>query len=699
MSVYSSSRVRTGGSSPRHGSRVDDGPIAEFVKVIDNTPSGAWQKRATAFENLIKQIPEGSDYYSGPSPIWYNNPPTLRHLANPLSELLKDPRSTVVKRTCGSLLALFSRCQADARYLFKDLMPTVLSVHAQTVQVIRQAVQYMVMEAIPEVPCKMVMPLWMERLKIDKSRTVRDACALYLGHALQCWTDEGYLTDEIWMQVGKCLISSLRDPSPSVRTNIKAALEIMQRMQPMIYDNLMNDPDGLPAKDPKLSRWLHNLGQGHNPDTEELSIMSRISYNSDIRGGGGSRRMGSSGASVGSHTPRRAMPSPRTDPHSSQIPSHIALGRRSSPLTLPPTSSGGSVNGGAGHYSSSSSVGRKPAGLSAPPMRRADLMSRRPDNSTNNHGGTAMTISIPGTPKGAGAPVNTSTDTVPSPLEDPVSPIPTEKSGIGITPEQASDDMLIPHATLSGDGAEEAASSPTAFPADLGVPALRETMQGSSDRKSTPSKPSSAVDTSMESKSSLPPRSSNAVNTSATVNNNNANMAELSQRRSRNSVLIQQRLRMSSFSANDHDDDTPVGAERGPNGAKTVKPPKVPNNNNSSSNSKSGGSTDSAAPMAAVVAALPASPSAVPPPEHMVIAIRLLKAHKAHVDAIMETLRIEMDTLRDFDRLLEEPGRPTEDEVLDYFESVGLCLEQRTMAGVQMQEELDRVSRGEPPNE
>ena len=85
-------------------------------------------------------------------------------------------------------------------------------------------------------------------------------------------------------------------------------------------------------------------------------------------------------------------------------------------------------------------------------------------------------------------------------------------------------------------------------------------------------------------------------------------------------------------------------------------------------------------------------------PEHMLIAIRLLRAHKEHVDNIMETLKEEMDKLRDFDRLLEEPGRPNEEEVLDYFESVGLYLDQRTEAVSLLQREMDRISRGQPPS-
>jgi len=215
--------------------------------------------------------------------------------------------------------------------------------------------------------------------------------------------------------------------------------------------------------------------------------------------------------------------------------------------------------------------------------------------------------------------------------------------------------------SASAGGGEEG------FPSDLGVPGLRS--QGAGGDADL--------------------RQSGSGSAAASLNNRASTDAmEISKRRNRNSVLIQQRLRMSSSSALNHvDDDT---------AADDLDDPKENVNGQAQNFSTAPNKADPA--QAAVAAALTAN-GAVPPPEHMIIAIRLLKAHKAHVDAIMETLRVEMDTLRDFDRLLEEPGRPTEDEVLDYFESVGLCLEQRTVAGVRMQEELDRVSRGEPPAE
>ena len=86
------------------------------------------------------------------------------------------------------------------------------------------------------------------------------------------------------------------------------------------------------------------------------------------------------------------------------------------------------------------------------------------------------------------------------------------------------------------------------------------------------------------------------------------------------------------------------------------------------------------------------SPTALP--EHYVIAEQLLRVHKTHVDQIMETLKIEMDTLRDFEQTMEQEQAPSPDEVLDYFESVGLCLDQRTTAGNIMQREMDRISKG-----
>jgi hypothetical protein len=165
-----------------------------------------------------------------------------------------------------------------------------------------------------------------------------------------------------------------------------------------------------------------------------------------------------------------------------------------------------------------------------------------------------------------------------------------------------------------------------------------------------------------------------------------ASMHELkkhaSRRRSRNSILMQERFRTSSSrelnssiisstvveetSSGDNENTIPNGDS--PHRPATASPKEVPSSTQSSQSTA---------------------------PEHIVIAIRLLRAHKSHVDQIMETLKLEMDTLRDFDRLLEEPGRPSEEELINYYESVDLCLEQRQMAGVELRNEMNRISAGD----
>jgi hypothetical protein len=73
-----------------------------------------------------------------------------------------------------------------------------------------------------------------------------------------------------------------------------------------------------------------------------------------------------------------------------------------------------------------------------------------------------------------------------------------------------------------------------------------------------------------------------------------------------------------------------------------------------------------------------------------------LEAHKKHVDIIMETLKVEMDALKEFEMVMlnKDPLRPTEDEVLEYFESVGLCVAQRAKAGTILQKKMDKISSG-----
>lgn len=267
----------------------------------------------------------------------------------------------------------------------------------------------------------------------------------------------------------------------------------------------------------------------------------------------------------------------------------------------------------------------------------------------------------------------------------------------------------------------ETDESTPSFPSDLNITSWRETIQKSVDNSKTDSRYKEYLTSPADTKSATvtaatvstpetpagfqPTASTMAIlakgngKTAAVKNEEKVGedgqnissveaLRKFSKRRSRSSLRIQERLRMStSMEDDDYGPTTSVIQKRSDEENNIPNP--VPAPMSSSKPPVFPSSKDAETAPAPVQQA----------PEHMVIAIRLLRAHKEHVDSIMETLRIEMDTLRDFDRLLEQAGRPTEEEVLDYYESVGLCLEQRSAAGARLQQELDRVSRGEPPME
>lgn len=542
--MYRSPRAR---SSPQQlRKEIPEGPIHDFWTVIEHTPAENWTTRVDAFRILVANIPEGSQYSQG-GEAWYNSPPILRHLAIPLQDLIRDARSTVVKQTCEAAEELFAKCQIDARYLLKDIMPTILAVHGQTVQVIRNYVQSLVVNSLPVVPCKMAMPIWLERLKSDKSRSIREACALYLGIALEEWNQEGYLSDDIWNQVGSCLVKALRDKDPNVRLNAKRALEKVCFNRSDIFQRLMNNEDLL--RDARVRRTMGRIESGESANDDVSIASSRF---------------------------------------------------------------GGSV----------SSRNYRPAST--------------PTSAAKGYGGNGT----------------------------------------------SSSSRAVPRTIVGGMGGASAASTPTAIPAPkprggggglgppvrLAQPFKRAVESPSPPDRFFPSTPSSdkAVGESFDTVDSELPIIANK--------NELQKVAQSKRETSRRSSLLMERM-----------------ARSGSNLTSTTP-------NLLSQESQDSTIEDLLEPSESAEQEVP-SPRIVTvgshSPEHHQIAEELLEAHKNHVDQIMETLKLEMDVLKDFEQLLiDEGNHPTEEEVLDYFESVGLCLDQRTQAGNILRKAMNRISKG-----
>ena len=95
-----------------------------------------------------------------------------------------------------------------------------------------------------------------------------------------------------------------------------------------------------------------------------------------------------------------------------------------------------------------------------------------------------------------------------------------------------------------------------------------------------------------------------------------------------------------------------------------------------------------------------------PSTESSLVATQLLTAHKSYIDELMESLRQEMEVVRDFEALLlngiSENGSGsvggesiTEDDVLRYFETVHGFLDRNTENGKNLKQAMEGVTKAD----
>jgi len=276
-----------------NGNMIDHEPIDSFISDLEAIPTDEWRARTLAFESLTSQLPDAPVSQSSSSIIpWYKSATALRRLNQPISSLLLDARSTVAKHTCQHLAFLVQRTMALSpqnadicKYLLKDLLPSILGLHAQTVKTIRSYALDMIAVIIPSCRFKSGLPVLLERLRKDKSRDVREACVQYLFLILRHWTKdmflhtsdhsavssissggetrsrsrkEDYLTKSICVHIGNGIARALMDSSQSVRKEATGAFELFRCRYPDLWNQIVQKQDGILSKDPRLRKKILN---------------------------------------------------------------------------------------------------------------------------------------------------------------------------------------------------------------------------------------------------------------------------------------------------------------------------------------------------------------------------------------------------------------------------------------------------------
>jgi len=240
--------------------------IEAFCALVETVPVDQWKKRTAALDSLVATI------------VKEPTTPSLVAMAPSLSQLLKDPRSTVVKLTCASLKDLFSNNQqhhysTNKNYslLLETMFPDVLDIAALTSTVIRQQVQDMAVHALLHSSCPDVLiAILLHRLhatKLSKSKTVREACVLYLTTTLL--EQHSMIEDNVLETVAHQLVSVLRDPTPSVLNQARKGLKVVRENRPPVWEHVVLH-DEVGKSDLKLQTVLLKSLQEPTVSLEEL---------------------------------------------------------------------------------------------------------------------------------------------------------------------------------------------------------------------------------------------------------------------------------------------------------------------------------------------------------------------------------------------------------------------------------------------
>ena len=585
-----------------HGNMIDDVPVTNFITSMDTLPTDEWRARTLAFESLIESLPKPNEPVAINASItpWFKSHTTVRRLFKPLSELLLDARSTVAKHTCQHLAFLVRSIRSlnppfsdTCKYLLKDLLPSVLALHSQTVKVIKGYAFEMMNIIIPLCRFKSGLPVMLERLRKDKSRDVREACIKYLRLIIRHWAKEiepapqsiggdedsgvdtqmkqqqqEYLTPSICLHIGNGFARALMDQSQSVRLEARNAFEIFRYKYPEIWNQIVQKKDGILNKDKRLKKSIMNAAI--KADAEGRSDLSNY-YPSYDEGDDYDAKSIHSNESKTSWHSKESFASKTT----SRSGYRDSNPRRSTSRSRPRT-------GGA------RSTASRPNGMNGLPKPAPPASSsgnNLPRYSRNGSGRGTRQSTQPGPRK---------------PINDLVEPSPPKLSLSNIN----SNDSSIP---------------------------------------TNPSLSQSASDA--ENKESVP------------------------------------------FVPTNSSDGSDLGKEfrNGQNG-------------------QAGYATEVITPSTSSVS--DQSTTNPKPNENYKVANQLLSAHKSYIDELMESLRTEMNTVREFEAALMQSKSatavegphgplygPSDDDVLKYFETVYGFLEKGTVNGTKLRESLERVSR------
>ena len=296
----SSNRISGMGLHDEQGNMIDDEPVQSFISNLSSFSSpDEWHERKECFRQLVESIPshEVLPSVGGITP-WYRSPQTLRRLHVPLSNLLADARSIVAKQVTNDVAELVESCSRVAscggnnsgedpcQYLLKDLLPAVMALHGQTVNIIKGYAKAMMERIIIACRFKSGLPVLLEKLRKDKSKDMREACIKYISLVITHWSGtqtggkKNYLTLDICNHLGNGLARAMSDQSQVVRKEARIAFEFFRQKYPKLWSEIVHRPDGPVSKDMRLKKGILAVAEKAGQQQQQLNTRRSPGFSS-----------------------------------------------------------------------------------------------------------------------------------------------------------------------------------------------------------------------------------------------------------------------------------------------------------------------------------------------------------------------------------------------------------------------------------
>jgi len=176
-----------------------------------------------------------------------------RVLKNPLQNVLKDLRSSLVREGCKTLETLAMVARDEMRPLMREMLPTMIEILGSGNKVIQGFMDERLSKIIRYTKFKQCINEFSDHIKNSRSKLLRECCSSYIFQILGEWPPE-YL-ESVSEQLEQTIKIALEDASVTVRATARRTFFLFHDHWPALGESLLKGMDQKLAN--QLRKTIH----------------------------------------------------------------------------------------------------------------------------------------------------------------------------------------------------------------------------------------------------------------------------------------------------------------------------------------------------------------------------------------------------------------------------------------------------------